>query len=132
MKKWSTSIALALRFQLIVMPQASVAQKADWLIQPTKQKASIVINKNTLTIDNSLVRRTFILSPNLSCISYTNLTNGQELLRSIEPEAKVVLNNHLYNVGGLSGQKEKAYLRIETENKLQKNGVTKSRRRTNN
>ena len=121
MKKWSTSIALALSFQLIVMPQASVAQKADWLIQPTKQKASIVINKNTLTIDNSLVRRTFILSPNLSCISYTNLTNGQELLRSIEPEAKVVLNNHLYNVGGLSGQKEKAYLRIETENKLQKN-----------
>ena len=121
MKKWSTSIALALIFQLIVMPQASVAQKADWLIQPTKQKASIVINKNTLTIDNSLVRRTFILSPNLSCISYTNLTNGQELLRSIEPEAKVVLNNHLYNVGGLSGQKEKAYLRIETENKLQKN-----------
>ena len=121
MKKWSTSIALALSFQLIVMPQASVAQKADWLIQPTKQKASIVINKNTLTIDNSLVRRTFILSPNLSCISYTNITNGQELLRSIEPEAKVVLNNHLYNVGGLSGQKEKAYLRIETENKLQKN-----------
>ena len=121
MTKSITSIALTIAFQLFFMPQVAFAQKTDWLIKPIHQKASIVVKNHTLIFDNSLVRRIFLLTPNLSCISYTNLTNGQELLRSIEPEAKVVLNNHLYNVGGLSGQKEKAYLRMETEKTLQKN-----------
>ena len=71
-------------------------------------------------LDNGLVRRVFLLDPNVSCISYTNLSSGQELLRSIEPEARLVFNGTSYNVGGLSGQKEKAYLRLEVENNLQK------------
>ena len=96
------------------------AQKTDWLIQPTVKKAVISIQNNQLTLDNGLVRREFLLSPNASCISYKNLSNGQELLRSIEPEARLVLNGASYNVGGLSGQKEKAYLRLEVENNLQK------------
>jgi hypothetical protein len=36
--------------------------------------------------------------------------NGQQLLRAILPEAMVTINGAAYNVGGLSGQKEKAYL----------------------
>jgi len=96
------------------------AQKTDWLIQPTVKKAVISIQNNQLTLDNGLVRREFLLSPNASCISYKNLSNGQELLRSIEPEARLVLNGESYNVGGLSGQKEKAYLRLEVENNLKK------------
>jgi hypothetical protein len=96
------------------------AQKTDWLIQPTVKKAVISIQNNQLILDNGLVRREFLLSPNASCISYKNLSNGQELLRSIEPEARLVLNGASYNVGGLSGQKEKAYLKLDVENNLQK------------
>jgi hypothetical protein len=96
------------------------AQKTDWLIKPTAQKAVISIQNKQLILDNGLVRRVFLLDPNASCISYTNLSSGQELLRSIEPEARLVLNGITYNVGGLSGQKEKAYLRLEVENNLQK------------
>ena len=105
---------------LFLSPLVSEAQQADWLIKPTEKKASIFIKNKQLILDNGLVRRVFLLDPNMSCISYTNLSSGQELLRSIEPEARLVFNGTSYNVGGLSGQKEKAYLRLEVENNLQK------------
>jgi hypothetical protein len=38
------------------------------------------------------------------------MINGQQLLRALKPEAIVVINGKEYNVGGLYGQKEKAYL----------------------
>jgi len=105
---------------LFISPLVSKAQQVDWLIKPTEKKASIFIKNKQLILDNGLVRRVFLLDPNVSCISYTNLSSGQELLRSIEPEARLVFNGTSYNVGGLSGQKEKAYLRLEVENNLQK------------
>jgi hypothetical protein len=103
---------------LSLSPLVSKAQQADWIIKPTEMKASIFIKNKQLILDNGLVRRVFLLEPNASCISYTNLTNGQELLRSIEPEARLVLNGQSYNVGGLSGQKEKAYFKMDVENNL--------------
>ncbi len=120
MKKFKLILAIQL-FCLAFLSSPMVnAQKTDWLIKPTEKKASIVIKNKQLILDNGLVRRVFLLDPNASCISYTNLSSGQELLRSIEPEARLVLNGQSYNVGGLSGQKEKAYLRLEVENNLQK------------
>jgi len=98
----------------------AAAQKPDWLIKPIETKASIFIKNKQLILDNSLVQRVFLLDPNASCISYTNLSSGQELLRSIEPEARLVFNGTSYNVGGLSGQKEKAYLKMDVEKSLQK------------
>ena len=98
----------------------AAAQKPDWLIKPIEKKASIFIKNKQLILDNGLVQRVFLLDPNASCISYTNLSSGQELLRSIEPEARLVFNGTSYNVGGLSGQKEKAYLKMDVEKSLQK------------
>jgi len=115
-----TRCLLLVSMLLSLNPLVSKAQQADWLIKPTEKKASISIKNKQLILDNGLVRRVFLLEPNASCISYTNLTNGQELLRSIEPEARLVFNGASYNIGGLSGQKEKAYLRLEVENNLQK------------
>ena len=97
------------------------AQKLDWLLQSIQQKAVIKVQGQNIILDNGLLERVFVMAPNLACVKFTNLTNGQELLRSIEPEAKVVLNNTLYKVGGLSGQKEKAYLKLSTETSLYKN-----------
>jgi hypothetical protein len=121
MKKIHFNLLSLLIFAFIVLPFLSQAQKQDWLIQATAQKAAIFIENKQLIVDNGLVRRVFIVNPNASCISYTNLSNGQELLRSIEPEARLVLNGQSYNVGGLSGQKEKAYLQMDVENNLYKN-----------
>lgn len=81
----------------------------DWLIKPISQKASVREQGNSIIIDNGLVRREFVKTSNLACISYTNLTNGQQLLRAVKPEARIIIDQKAYNVGGLVGQIENAY-----------------------
>ena len=92
----------------------------DWLVSPFEQKATITKEGQNIILNNGLVKRTFVIAPNVACFDYTNLTNGQQLIRSIEPEAKVVIDQITYKVGGLSGQKEKAYLQIDQIRNLQK------------
>ena len=91
---------------------ASGGPASDWLVQPGPAKARIdqSANGSDIVMSNGLVRRVFRLKPDLACIEYKNLTNGQQLLRAVKPEARVVLNGIAYNVGGLYGQKENAYL----------------------
>jgi hypothetical protein len=86
------------------------AQESDWLVEPVKQAADIYVRGNNIVLDNGLVRRTFRLKPNLACMDYSNLSNGQQLLRAVKPEARVVIDGAAYSVGGLEGQKECAYL----------------------
>ncbi len=92
----------------------------DWLVSSFEQKATITNEGQNIILNNGLVKRSFVTAPNLACFDYTNLTNGQQLIRSIEPEAKVVIDQITYKVGGLSGQKEKAYLQIDQIKNLQK------------
>ena len=92
----------------------------DWLVSPFEQKATITNEGQNIILNNGLVKRSFVIAPNVACFDYTNLTNGQQLIRSIEPEAKVVIDQITYKVGGLSGQKEKAYLQIDQIKNLQK------------
>lgn len=82
----------------------------DWLVKPFKDKAKISTSGQKIELNNGLVKRVFVIQPNVACVDYSNLSSGQQLLRSIEPEAKLILNNITYKVGGLKGQKEKAYL----------------------
>ena len=92
----------------------------DWLVSSFEQKATINNEGQHIVLNNGLVKRSFVIAPNVACFDYTNLTNGQQLIRSIEPEAKVVIDEITYKVGGLSGQKEKAYLQIDQIKNLQK------------
>ncbi|TKC09191.1 alpha-galactosidase [Pedobacter frigoris] len=89
--------------------------KQDWLLKSSAYEAEWIqyTDKQEFSLDNGLVRRTFKLQPNLACIDYVNLSNGQQLLRSIKPEARININGKDYNVGGLKGQKENAYLRMQ-------------------
>jgi hypothetical protein len=86
--------------------------KTDWLLNPTAYKASIIVAKNgdEITLNNGLVKRIFKITPNVVCTGYTNLVNGQQLLRSVKAEARITIDGKNYNVGGLTGQKENAYL----------------------
>ena len=110
-------IKLFFLYSILLLPQFSTAQ-TDWLIQPIQQKANINIQDNYIELNNGLAKRIFYIGPNLTCIDYTNLSNGQQLLRSIEPEARVVMDGQMYNIGGLIGQTEKAYLIKGSEKKL--------------
>jgi len=84
----------------------------DWLIKPPSDKALAYYShdKKDIVLYNGLLKRTFRLQPNLACVGYENMSNGQQLLRSVKPEAEVMINGISYNVGGLYGQKENAYL----------------------
>ena len=85
---------------------------ADWLIGQHSAKSTIYISPGgqDIILNNGLVKRTFRLSPNVVCTELKNLITGQQLLRALMPEAIININGKDYKVGGLYGQKEKAYL----------------------
>ncbi|MCE6990091.1 alpha-galactosidase [Dyadobacter sp. CY323] len=87
-------------------------RSSDWLIGTVKEKAAAYKSSDgkNIILHNGLLKRTFRLSPDLACTDFTNLSNGQQLLRSVKPEARVTIAGRHYNVGGLYGQKENGYL----------------------
>jgi len=87
-------------------------QEKDWLINNKGYVASINKSENgkDLILSNGLLKRVFRIQPNIACISYENLSSGQQLLRNIKPEAVLIIDGKKINVGGLYGQKEQAYL----------------------
>ena len=98
-----------LSFTLIQFVSAQSLPEKDWLVTPVRTPVSIDTSAGRLVISNGLLRRSFLLQPNLSCIDFLNLSTGQQLLRSLEPEARLVINGTTYQVGGARGQTEKAY-----------------------
>ncbi len=85
---------------------------ADWLLKKPSQKAGVYqdLAHQQIIFYNGLVKRSFVVSPDFTCIDFTNLSNHQQLIRAVQPEAKLVIDGTPYNVGGLKGQTEKAYL----------------------
>ncbi len=125
MKHLIFSITFLIGNQLVAQQKAgnSVARydrlaSVDWLVSPVSQKAEVITEGKNLILYNGLVKRVFRIEPNVACIDYQNLSNGQQLLRAIKPEAKITVNGIEYNVGGLMGQKENAYLLPEWVDKL--------------
>lgn len=97
----------------LVANQIGYAQsvfKGDWLIQPVTSKAEVKADQQQITIQNGLVSRTFRIKPNVACVDFKNVMNGQQLLRAVRSEAEVTINGKPYQIGGLYGQKEKGYL----------------------
>lgn len=86
----------------------------DWLIDGQSRKAEVkIIDEKEIQISNGLVQRTFYLGPNAVCFDFTNLMTDTQLLRTVMPEATVTLDGNTYRVGGLYGQKERAYFKKE-------------------
>ncbi|MFN3378255.1 MAG: alpha-galactosidase, partial [Runella zeae] len=90
----------------------------DWLVTPISQKAEVITEGKNIILYNGLVKRVFRIEPNVACIDYKNLSNGQQLLRGVKPEARITVNDKEYSVGGLIGQKENAYLLPEWLDKM--------------
>ncbi|ULQ55220.1 alpha-galactosidase [Flavihumibacter rivuli] len=95
---------------LLAQQEAYPFVGVDWLVRPVPVKARVIDAGKDIILYNGLVKRVFRISPNLACYDYTNLANGQQLVRAVQPEARVILEGKAYNVGGLHGQQEKAYL----------------------
>ena len=89
-------------------------RRTDWLIDGSRYVAKfeeLPQKKSRFELGNGLVARTFVLdSPNAATVDLQNTTRDMALLRSIKPEAIVTVNRVRYDVGGLSGQPNHAYL----------------------
>jgi len=95
----------------------------DWLVKPVTIKAQVYKSSDgkDIILYNGLLKRTFRIQSNVACTDYKNMSNGQQLLRAVKPEAMLTINDKKYNVGGLYGQKENAYLLPEWVNNLTAN-----------
>ncbi|MEM6347147.1 MAG: alpha-galactosidase [Bacteroidota bacterium] len=82
----------------------------DWLLGPIDKKSALKLLPNGFSLENGLIKRRFVNSPNLATVELTQLSTGESLLRGIKPEARVMLDKKWYDVGGLVGQQEYGYL----------------------
>jgi len=96
--------------------------KSDWLIEKPSQKAELYqdIDQN-LVLSNGLISRTFSISPDAATIGFDNLMTNAGLLRSVRPEAEVIIDGIRLSVGGLTGQPIQNYLLPEWITSMKKN-----------
>ena len=86
-------------------------QQNDWLVhQPFHQPATVQEVDDQLILSNGLIQRRFVTAPNFATVDYINQITGSSLLRGIKPEAIFTINGQAYEVGGLKGQPDYAYL----------------------
>jgi hypothetical protein len=93
--------------------QAQSPAPPDWLLGGAPHKAQVYQDAahKEVVLTNGLVVRRFRVGAGTACVDFVNEVTGEQLLRAVGPEARVVLNGKAYNVGGLYGQREKAYLK---------------------
>ena len=86
--------------------------KSDWLLDNKSFQASVhsTFSNRGIVMENGLIRRTFQYSPNGATVGFENLMTGSSIIRAVKPEATLTLNGKMYDVGGLDGQPEQAYL----------------------
>ncbi len=110
MKKMKTTLFLLAFIGLYTNNTQAQSVVKDWLIAPVTQRSEIKIGDKSLELNNGLISRRIHILPNASTTSFKNLVTGEQFIRSVRPEARIVLDGKTYNVGGLYGQKEHAYL----------------------
>ena len=91
---------------------SSFALAQDWLVDPTpyQAKAELLPSGRELILSNGLIERRIALAPNAASIGFRNLITGETILRGVKPEATVELDGLSYDVGGLQGQPNYAFL----------------------
>lgn len=100
---------------LPVLPKDEAVHGPDWLIHDIPRAATVYRSEDgkNLVLSNGLIRRTFRLTPNAATVGFDNLVTGEALLRAVKPEARIGIDGRAYDVGGLIGQPNNAFLRPE-------------------
>ncbi len=105
------------------LPDSTGKTGADWLLDATSFSAGVyrTDRDNEIALDNGLVRRTFRLSPNAATVGLDNLVTGAAVVRAVRPEAAVTIDGIRYDVGGLTGQPNHAFLLPEWLDQMEAN-----------
>ena len=88
----------------------------DWLVGRVEPRATVsrsADNTPEIVLANGLVRRVFRVAPDGATVALDNCVTDEAVLRSVTPEARLGLDGRTFDVGGLLGQPEHAYLRRE-------------------
>lgn len=119
-------MGINLSFAQILQPSQlplyqEVKPNSDWLISKQNFKAEIyqASGGKDLILSNGLLKRQIRISPNAATIDFKNLRTNEQFVRSVRPEARITIDGKTYNIGGLYGQKEHAYLLTEWIEKLE-------------
>ncbi|MGL4943013.1 MAG: hypothetical protein ACRC46_07470 [Thermoguttaceae bacterium] len=93
-------------------PPSGVSGGRDWLVHPIAETAELSFDaeRNEIVMQNGLIRRVWRTQPNGACVRFDNIVTGESLLRGVKPEATLVINEQPFNVGGLAGQPNYAFL----------------------
>jgi len=94
------------------VPDYSALRAQDWLVHEFAAVAGVYRSPDggMLLLSNGLVSRGFRIAPNAATVQFDALMTGESLLRGVKPEARVTLNGRAFEVGGLKGQPNYAYL----------------------
>ena len=92
---------------------AAYQLETDWMLDAKPYAASWHEDPVTgiCTLQNGLVARRWVLAPNAATIGVDNLMTGAPILRSIRPEASLIIDGMPFPVGGLQGQPNHAFIR---------------------
>jgi len=124
---WSRAFTLLIVFfsitksltaqELKKLPQyhkESVKTKQDWLLGGIKESTKLYRTEDDdLVLSNGLISRVFAIKQGGATIGIDNLMTGENMLRSVKPEAQVVMDDMPFDVGGLEGQPIHNYLLAE-------------------
>jgi hypothetical protein len=91
------------------------AAPTDWLLDPSPFPARVTVSPDgrQLELGNGLLRRVIRIQPNAATVALDLPTTGESLLRGVKPEAIVELDGRRFEIGGLKGQPNYAFLRPE-------------------
>jgi hypothetical protein len=95
--------------------QNNAAKSVDWLLGKEEHTAAVFKSNNgkDLVLTNGLISREFRMQPYFACFSFRNLMTPKEMIRAIQPEAQIEIDSIHYNIGGVKGQFEYAYLKYD-------------------
>ena len=85
---------------------------ADWLVTPCVQEAQLYRTEhaNAFVLANGMLALTFRTEPNTARVGLDLLAAHTSVMRGVKPEARISLNGTPFDVGGLKGQPNHAYL----------------------
>lgn len=116
----NAAVLTAVMMLLAAPPHHAGTLDTDWLVTPVTKPATVRMSDDgkELVLSNGLVARRFRLRPNAATVAFDNLMTGESMLRGVKPEARVTIDGRSFDVGGLKGQPNYAYLLDEWKDDL--------------
>jgi hypothetical protein len=110
-----SAVAVAESLDIGALPlfdREAVTCGEDWLVAPCAQPAALYRtgNDSEFVLANGLLALTFRTAPNAARVGLDLLPTNTSVMRGVKPEARITLDGTAFDVGGLRGQPNHAYL----------------------